>query len=97
MFTQYQFSQVARINNEYGDEVEIELMKHPKYYRVVATICEDSSPFKDYIGIGLDNDNQAMALRKAIHKLYRAAYRKFPVQFTRLVIDEFDLCNKGKY
>ncbi|QVY61284.1 hypothetical protein [Cytobacillus gottheilii] len=75
MLTQYQFSQVARINNEYGDEVEIELMKHPDYYRVVATICEDSTPFKDYIGIGLDNYNQALALRQAIHKLHWAAYR----------------------
>ncbi|MDT0160679.1 hypothetical protein [Bacillus sp. AG4(2022)] len=92
MITEYQDSRVVRIKNEHGDEVEIELLQFPAYYKVTATICQDSSPYKDCIGIGVDDNNKNSALRKALQELYLDAYgRSSSLLFSRRVLNKL-LC-----
>ncbi|MCA1040543.1 hypothetical protein LCM00_13600 [Bacillus infantis] len=76
MITEYRNSRVIRIKNEHGDEVEVELLQFPSYFKVTATICQDYSPYKDCIGIGVDDDTERSALRKALRELYLDAYGK---------------------
>jgi hypothetical protein len=90
--TEYRKSRVVRIKNEYGDEVEVELLQFPSYYKVTATICQDYSPYKDCIGIGVDDDNESSALRKALRELYLDAYGgASSLMFTRRVLNKLHL------
>ncbi|OXT15828.1 hypothetical protein B9K06_18775 [Bacillus sp. OG2] len=89
MITEYQNSRVVRIKNEHGDEVEVELLQFPSYYKVTATICQDASPYKDCIGIGLDYEIESSALRKALRELYLDAYgRSYSLLFSRRVLNK---------
>ncbi|MCP1157007.1 hypothetical protein [Bacillus infantis] len=89
LITEYRKSRVVRIKNEHGDEVEVELLQFPSYYKVTATICQDYSPYKDCIGIGVDNDNESSALRKALRELYLDAYgRSSSLLFSRRVLNK---------
>lgn len=89
LITEYRKSRVVRIKNEHGDEVEIELLQFTAYYKVTATICQELSPYKDCIGIGLDDNNEGSALRKALQELYREAYgRAASLVFTRRVLNK---------
>ncbi len=89
MITEYRNSRVVRIKNEHGDEVEVELLQYPSYYKVTATICQDTSPYKDCIGIGVDDDNESGALRKALRELYLDAYERSPsLLFSRRVLNK---------
>ncbi|MDW2878153.1 MULTISPECIES: hypothetical protein [Bacillaceae] len=89
MITGYRNSRVVRLKNEHGDEVEVELMQFPSYYKVTATICEDAPPYKDFIGIGVDDDNESSALRKALRELYLDAYGGAPsLLFSRRVLNK---------
>lgn len=65
---------VSRFINEYNDEIEMEIIKYPDYYKVVVTICQEEPPFKDFIGIGLDRRSARKAARKAMLELYKTAY-----------------------
>jgi hypothetical protein len=92
LITEYRNSRVVRIKNEYGDEVEVELLQFPSYYKVTATICQDTSPYKDCIGIGVDDENESSALRKALRELYLEAYgRASSLLFSRRVLKKFFL------
>ncbi|MGD6900448.1 hypothetical protein [Bacillus infantis] len=89
MITEYRNSRVIRIKNEHGDEVEIELLQFPSYYKVTATICQDFSPYQDCMGIGVDDDNENSALRKALRELYLDAYGgASSLLFTRRVLNK---------
>lgn len=43
----YQLREVTQLVNEFGDEIEIEIIQYSHYFHVVATICPDTPPFKD--------------------------------------------------
>jgi hypothetical protein len=89
LITEYQNSRVVRIKNEHGDEVEVELLQFPSYYKVTATICQDAPPYKDCLGIGVDDYNESSALRKALRELYLDAYgRSSSLVFTRRVMNK---------
>lgn len=65
---------VSRFNNEFNDEIEMEIIKYQDHYKVVVTICQEEPPFKDYIGIGMDRRSARRAARKALSNLYKEAY-----------------------
>lgn len=65
---------VSQFKNEYNDEIEMEIIKYQDHYKVVVTICQEEQPYKDFIGIGTDRRSGRRAARKALMKLYRAAY-----------------------
>jgi hypothetical protein len=65
---------VSRFSNEYNDEIEMEIIKFPDHYRVVVTICQETKPFKDFIGIGTDRRSGRRAAKNALIELYQYAY-----------------------
>ncbi|NKE03990.1 hypothetical protein [Mesobacillus selenatarsenatis] len=65
---------VSRFMNDYNDEIEMEIIKYPDYYKVVVMICQEEPPFKDFIGIGTDKRSGRRAARKALNDLYLEAY-----------------------
>lgn len=67
-------SRVLRLMNEHGDEVELEILYFPDFYRVTATICQDVPPFEDFFAIGRDRKSEGRALKKALRNLYSQAY-----------------------
>jgi hypothetical protein len=57
--------------NEHGDEIELETIKFDDHCRAVATICQDTPPFKDFFAEARDQLSG-----KAINELYLQAYTK---------------------
>lgn len=66
--------EVKLIVNDVGDEIELEVIQYSDQFKVVATICQDAPPFKDYIGVGNDKHSVTNAARKALKELYAQAY-----------------------
>lgn len=60
--------------NEYGDEIEMEIIHFRDQYKVIVNICQDEPPFKDYSAIGIDTHSKRLAAKKALIKLYKRAY-----------------------
>jgi hypothetical protein len=68
---------VKQVINDVGDEIELEIVRYRQYrhhYSVIATICQNELPFKDYIGFGKDYFSRNEAVRKAVKELYTQAY-----------------------
>ncbi len=77
---------VKRLINRYGDEIELEIFEYSltihtrqrifpisdRYFKVVATICPDEPPFKDFFAIGMASQKR-IAIKKAIQNLYKEA------------------------
>lgn len=68
--------EVRQLVNDVGDEIELEILKYSDHYYVVATICQDHLPFKDYLAIGRDFHSKKRAIKKALRELYLEAYYK---------------------
>jgi hypothetical protein len=71
---EYTDRSVSRLINEYNDEIEMESLKYQDHYKVVATICQEEPPYKDFIGVGIDKRSARRAARKALKVLYLVAY-----------------------
>ena len=74
MIKPYLSRKVIRKTNVKKDEVEFEIFRYPHYYKVVATICQDFPPYKDFIGVGKSSFSEERAIKKAIKDLYQYAY-----------------------
>ena len=48
---EYLAREVKLFLNKLGDEIELEILQYADHYKVVATICEDHPPYRDYIAI----------------------------------------------
>ena len=70
----YQSREVTQLVNEFGDEIELEMIQYNNHYYVIATICPDQFPFKDYIGRGKDPLSKRTAVKSALKELYMKAY-----------------------
>ena len=70
----YQSREVTQLVNEFGDEIELEMFQYDNHFYVIATICPDHLPFKDYIGRGKDRLNKRTAVKMALKELYMKAY-----------------------
>jgi hypothetical protein len=57
---------VTRFNNEYNDEMEMEIIKFYDHYKIVATICQEDASYNDFIGVGTDRRSGRKAARKAL-------------------------------
>lgn len=71
----YRSRRVLQVMNEHGDEMEIETIKYKDHWHAITTICQEQSPYKDYIAEGIDLSERG-AVRKALRKLYQQAYSK---------------------
>lgn len=69
----YQSREVTQLVNEFGDEIELEMIQYGGHYYVIATICPDYLPFKDYIGRGKDPLSKRNAAKIALKELYLKA------------------------
>ena len=79
MTEQYLSRKVVQMINNENEEIEFEIFHYPDRYEVVATVCQDSPPFKDYIGYGESSFSQQRAIKKAIKALNQHAYSdKYP-------------------
>ncbi|WP_053367813.1 hypothetical protein [Bacillus sp. FJAT-27245] len=67
--------EVTHLLNEYGDEVELEIIKYPDHCHVTATICQDEPPYKDCITTGKHRTSRKKAIHKALKQLYIVAYQ----------------------
>ena len=50
------------------------MIQYENYFYVIATICPDHLPFKDYIGRGKDPLSKRNAAKVALKELYMKAY-----------------------
>ncbi|NHM30675.1 hypothetical protein [Neobacillus terrae] len=66
--------EASQIVNEYGDEIEIEIIQFRNQYHVTVNICQERPPFKDFTAIGIDLHSKRKAAKKALIKLYNQAY-----------------------
>ncbi|MCP3739683.1 hypothetical protein [Rossellomorea sp. BNER] len=66
--------EVTRIINDLGDEIELEITQFCDHYCVIATICQEQPPYKDYIAFGQDAYSKQKAMDEALRELYTHAY-----------------------
>ncbi len=71
---EYVSREIRQLFNEFGDEIELEIIRYNDHYNITATICQDEPPFKDYIGIGKDGNNRRKAIQKALKELHLHTY-----------------------
>ncbi|MFJ7974822.1 hypothetical protein ACIQZI_03780 [Peribacillus sp. NPDC096379] len=78
--------EVKRLINRYGDEIELEIFEYSltihtrqrifpisdRYFKVVATICQDEPPFKDFFATGMASKKR-IAIKKAIQNVHKEA------------------------
>ncbi|WP_053366536.1 hypothetical protein [Bacillus sp. FJAT-27245] len=72
----YDSFEVIRFINNFGDEVEVEIINFGNGYRASANICMDEHPYIDSTGIGKDIRNKSKALKRALNELYHQVYPK---------------------
>jgi hypothetical protein len=77
--------EVLQIVNEHGDEIELETIQFDDHYRAIATICQDQTPSKDYIGFGHDTVSERNAIEEALRELYQNTYNYENI-FSKLLI-----------
>lgn len=70
----YLSRKVSQLINDHEDEIEIETVQYYNHFHVIATICSQNKPYKDFIGEGRDRDERN-ATRKALIDLYQRAYK----------------------
>jgi hypothetical protein len=68
--------EVTQLVTDVGDEIELEIFQYTDHYYVVATICQNDSPFMDHIAFGKDPHSKRRAMKKALRELYLLAYSK---------------------
>jgi hypothetical protein len=73
--------ELKQIVNERDDEIELEIIEFHDHYIVIATICEEKPPYKDYLAEGISYVSKKEAARKALTDLYRQAYSRPTVRF----------------
>ncbi|RHW41943.1 hypothetical protein D1B31_04645 [Neobacillus notoginsengisoli] len=67
----YDSFEVIRFINNFGDEVEVEIINFGAGYKATANICADEPPFTDLTAVGYDLRNKSKAAKKALNNLYR--------------------------
>ncbi|MFJ5621665.1 hypothetical protein ACIQD3_02830 [Peribacillus loiseleuriae] len=72
--------------NAHGDEIELEISEYSlsiytrqrifpisdRYFKVIATICQEEPPFKDFFATGMAF-KKSIAIKKAIQNLHNEA------------------------
>lgn len=65
---------VMQFINEYGDEIEMDIIRYQNEYQVTVNICDDKPPFRDYTVTATDLHSKKKAAKKALLELYHQAY-----------------------
>ncbi|WP_338452563.1 hypothetical protein R4Z09_12190 [Niallia oryzisoli] len=66
--------EVKQVINDFGDEIEFEIIRYKNRYSLTVNICQNKPPFLDCIGFGEDPRRRKSAIRKALKELYLQAY-----------------------
>lgn len=71
---------VTQFKNEYGDEIEMDIIQYPNEYLVTVNICDEQPPYRDITATGTHPRSKKHAAKKAMILLYKQAY---PELFSR--------------
>ncbi|MEH7886351.1 hypothetical protein V7654_18780 [Bacillus sp. JJ1609] len=66
--------EVTQLINEYGDEIEMDIIQYPTEYQVTVNICDKKPPFKDITTTAIHPRSKRKAAKQAMMELYKLAY-----------------------
>jgi hypothetical protein len=66
--------EVTQFTNEYGDEIEMDIIQYPTEFQVTLNICDEKPPYRDITTTGTHPKSKRKAAKKAMMDLYKQAY-----------------------
>jgi hypothetical protein len=66
--------EVTQFFNEYGDEIEMDIIRYPNEYQVTVNICDEAPPYRDFTATATDIRSKRKAAKRALLELYQQAY-----------------------
>ena len=65
---------VIQIINEYGDEIEMDIIQYTNEYQITVNITDEQPPFRDFTATATHPRSKKNAAKKAMILLYKQAY-----------------------
>ncbi|WHX40377.1 hypothetical protein QNH36_22495 [Mesobacillus sp. AQ2] len=65
---------VIQFINEYGDEIEMDIIHYPHEYQITVNICDEQRPYRDITATATHPRSKKQAAKKAMIQLYKQAY-----------------------
>jgi hypothetical protein len=65
---------VTQFMNEYGDEIEMDIIRYPNEYQITVNICDENPPYRDITATATHSRSKKHAAKKAMILLYKQTY-----------------------
>ncbi|WP_102261164.1 hypothetical protein [Mesobacillus jeotgali] len=65
---------VTQFENEFGDEIEMDIIQYTNEYQITVNICDQQPPYRDITATATHPRSKKQAAKKAMTLLYKQAY-----------------------